>query len=458
MPSTYRRNRFFLQFLFLLLFASWLGLFFIKPLVFFPDSETYQATAHHLKDPSQVRPLLFPLLLRITDALHLKLSIVCYLANVFSLICLLALAGPRKRLLSPTNLGIMIGFFVLPAIWSYCGTCLTESILPAVEIWIIIFLVRLFFPQRETSLALAILFSLVIALLATLLKPWIMLYVLGCSGLFAMISWGSGLFRPVRRPALVLFIISIGAFAFTYRYNISKSPSSANIGFLIVSSGVEDNLKARLSEETDTTREEARFMRSMLDDIELINTKYNGDPYDPPMKDLKVLKVTERAYVDTVNKAFRVAYLQRWKDMRKLLRLSARKYVKDIHLGLNCLDTLYGPTLPLLPKMGVYSVIFISAFTFLFWLIRWRRTNPGTSWAGLRALTKKRLVFAGALLFSSFFFALFLCIGGGVELPRTVLPAALFQLLALGWLISSSQDGGSLQIPLSRSPGFVGHP
>jgi hypothetical protein len=436
MPNRLRKNAIFPLFLFLLLFISWLVLFCIKPVVFYPDSETYQATAAHLTDPSQVRPILFPLVLRITGTLHLKLSIICFLTDVFGLVCFLGLLSPRKQLFTRTNLGIGIGFFLLPAIWSYCGTCLTESILPAVEIWIVILLVWLFFPRRENSLVLTILYSVAIALLASLLKPWIMLYVLGCSVLFVLLAWLSRSFRGMRRSTLVLLIISLGAFAFSYRYNISKSPSSANIGFLIVSSGKVEDLKTRYQAVKDTTREEARFMKSLIDDIELINTKYNGDPYDPPMKDLKVLKVTEREYVDTVNKAFKVAYLQRGRDVAKLTRLSARKYVKDIHIGLNCLDQLYGPSLPLLQNAGVNTVILLSVAFIAFWLGRHRL--PGLP--GFSGLAGARLIFAGVLIFCSFFFALFLCVAGGVELPRTVLPAVFFQLLALSYLIMNRED------------------
>jgi len=443
MPNRPRKNIIFSLFLCSLLFLSWLVLFCIKPVVFYPDSETYQATAAHLTDSTQVRPLLFPLLLRITGVLHLKLSIICFLADVFSLVCLLGLLSPRKPLFTRTNLGILIGFFLLPAIWSYCGTCLTESILPAVETWIVILLVWLFFPRRENSLALAILYSVTIALLASLLKPWIMLYVVGCSVLFALVSGFNQLFRQVRKPALVLLIVSLGAFAFSYRYNISKSPSSANIGFLIVSSGKVDDLKTRYRQAKDTTAEEARFMKSLIDDIDLINTKYNGDPYDPPMKDLKVLKVTEREYVDTVNKAFKVAYLQRGRDVVKLARLSARKYVKDTHIGLNCLDTLYGPSLPVLQAAGVNTVILVSVALIAFWLGRHRLPGlPGLRafWRQLPDIGKRHLLFAAVLLISSFFFALFLCVAGGVELARTVLPAVFFQLLALSYLIINRED------------------
>lgn len=429
-----------LQLVFVLLLVSWLILFCISPVVFFPDSESYQATTAHLTDSTSIRPILFPLLLRITDALHLKLSIVCFLIDIFSLVCFLRLAGPRRKLLSPTNLGLLIGFLLLPGIWNYCGTCLTESILPAVEIWIIILLVGLFFPGRELSLPSAILRSVAIAMLAALLKPWLMLYVLGSSALLIAVSWCTDLFRSVRKSAIVLFIVSAGSFLCSYRYNVSKSPSSANIGFLLASSGKAEDLKLRWRSEKDTTTEEARFIRSLIDDLDLINNKYNGDPYDPPVKDLKVLRVTERDYVDTVNKAFRISYLERTKDMVALMRLSLHKYIREIHLGLDCLNKLYGPSLPLLPIAGVYSVILLSVVAFIYWFVRRRRANASSSSNQLTPIGKKRLIFVGLLLASSLVFALFLCVSGGVELPRTVLPAVFFQLLTLTWLIANKHD------------------
>lgn len=435
-----RKSILALRLISIVLCISWLVLFCIKPVVFYPDSETYQATAAHLTDSASIRPILFPLLLRITAALHLKLSVVCFLIDVLSLVCFLRFCAPRSKSSGRARPGILIAFLLLPAIWSYCGTCLTESILPAVEIWITILMLRLFFSDGNTSVASAIGLSVLIALLAILLKPWIMLYVLGCSALILMLGWCTRLFRSVIASALILFLVSAGAFVFSYRYNISKSPSSANIGFLIVSSGKVEDLKARWKDEKDTASEKARFISSLIDDINLINTKYNSDPYDAPVKDLKVLKVTERSYVDTVNKAFRVAYLERGQDIVGLMRLSVHKYIKDIHLGLDCLDKLYGPSLPLLPKAGVYCVILLAALVLIFRVVRWRSGNA-PSWDDPSAIPaipdirKKQLVFVGILLFCSFFFALFLCIAGGVELPRTVLPAVLFQLLAVAYLI-----------------------
>jgi len=246
LPIPARPRTLIFQLFALVLFVAWLILFCMNPVTYLPDSYGYLETANHLTDNSTSRPLLFPLLLRITNTLHLKQSIVCYFIQVLSLIGFCRYCGPRKKLLSVTNTGILAGFLLLPAIWSYCTTCLTESILFAVEIWIVVFLALLFFPNRSLSLGRAILYSVAIGLLACLLKPWIMLFVAGCSVLFAITAWFGKAFRASRMPALVLFVITMGTFVFSYKYNMSKSSSAANIGYLLANSDADNALKARL--------------------------------------------------------------------------------------------------------------------------------------------------------------------------------------------------------------------
>jgi len=433
------RSIFFL-FLALLLFISWLVLFCIKPVTILPDSYTYLATVDHLGDTSSGRPVLFPLLLLISSQLHLKQSIVCYLIQVLSLAAFCWFCGPRKKLWSLTNIGIFTGLLLLPAIWSYCGSCLTESILFAVQLWIIIFLSFLFFPSRPISLVRVILYSVIISLLAILLKPWLMLYVVGCAALFVAIAWFGKVFRAARVPALVLFIVTLGAFVFSYRYNMSKTASSANIGYLFANSDTVDDLKARLQEEKDTTSEKARFISRIIDDIQLLKAKYNSDPCLAPMEELKVLKVNDNAYVDTVNKAFRIAYFERKKDMLNLMGLSVERYVQDTQLGLSCLDICYGPSITILRKNGVYFAIALSGLTLIYWFIRRRRQSAPVFKKPLSARGKQLLLFVGVLLFTSIFFALFLCISGGIELRRTVLPAVLFQLAAISYLIINKHE------------------
>jgi ABC-type multidrug transport system fused ATPase/permease subunit len=398
------------------------------------------AMADNLGDTSSGRPILFPLLLLITNKLHVKQSILCYLIQGISLLSFLWFLSPRKKLFSLTNTGILIGFLMLPAMWSYSGSCLTESILFAVEILIVIFLYFLFFPKRPTSLVMAVVYSVAIALLATLLKPWIMLFVVGCSVLLAVIACFGKAFRHVRVPALILFIVTTGVFAFSYRYNMNKTASSANIVYLLANSDKVDRLKARLHEAKDATGEEARFISRMIDDIELLKAKYSSDPYLAPPEELKVLKINNLPYVDTVNKAFKIAYLQRAKDVFNLMGLSVERYVTDTHVGLTCLDICYGPFFKILKKNGVYFVIALTALTFIFWFIRKRRQTAPVFNRPLSATGKQLLIFVGVLLFASIFFALFLSISGGIELRRTVLPAILFQLLAVSILVIKRQE------------------
>ncbi|OQP50502.1 hypothetical protein A4H97_01285 [Niastella yeongjuensis] len=430
-----RARSIFFQFIAVFLFITWLILLCIKPVNFFPDSDGYLETANNLGDTSSGRPILFPLLLLITNKLHLKLSLVCYFIEIISLAALFWFCGPRKKLLSSTNFAILIVVLLLPAISSYCGACLTESILFAVEIWMVIFLSFLFFPKQPNSLAKTILYSLVICLLAILLKPWIMVYVVGCSVLFTVIALFTKAFRSARTPALVLLIVTIGSFIFSYRYNMSKSSSSANIVYLMANSDKADDLKARLKESKDTTSKEARFMSLMVEDIELLQAKYNSDPLITPMEELKLLKVNDKAYTDTINHAFKIAYFQRKQDIIKLMGLSVERYIRDTKFGLVCVDFCYGPSIKMLKKNGVYFALAFSFLTLITWFIRQRMKTKFSFRKYLSAMDKQLLIFVGVLLLNSIFFALFLCISGGIELGRTVLPATLFQLAAISYLV-----------------------
>lgn len=267
-----------------------------------------------------------------------------------------------------------------------------------------------------------------------------MLYVVGCSVLFAVIAWFGKAFRSTRVPALVLFIVSLGAFVFSYRYNMSKTASSANIVYLLANSDKVDDLKARLHEAKDTASEEARFISRIIDDIQLLKAKYNSDPYLAPVAELKVLKVDNKVYEDTVNKAFRLAYLQRKKDVINLMGLSVERYVQDTQLGLSCLDICYGPSIKILKKNGVYFAIAFSVLTFIYWFSRKRRKTAPSFRRPPSAIGKQLLIFVGVLIFTSIFFALFLSISGGIELRRTVLPAVLFQLAAISYLIINKDE------------------
>jgi amino acid transporter len=120
--------------------------------------------------------------------------------------------------------------------------------------------------------------------------------------------------------------------------------------------------------------------------------------------------------------------------------LSVERYVQDTQLGLSCLDICYGPSIKILKKNGVYFAIAFSLLTIIYWLIRKRRKAAPSFRRPLSTTGKQLLIFVGVLLFTSIFFALFLTISGGIELRRTVLPAVLFQLAAISYLIINRHE------------------
>src|ERR1700754_1462620 len=91
-----------LQAILFLLFASWLILFIVNPVRMAPDSYGYIADSKGLFDPSYqtMRPVLFPFFLLILNSLHLKMSIVAYLLNCASLLCLVKTASGKQPLFS----------------------------------------------------------------------------------------------------------------------------------------------------------------------------------------------------------------------------------------------------------------------------------------------------------------------------------------------------------------------
>ena len=156
-------------------------MFIVTPVRICPDSYGYFADADHLFEPGYqtIRPVLFPLFLRVLYNTPLKMSVVAYLLNCASLLSMVKLAGGKARpLFSQRNTIVLISFLMLIGIWSYCGTYLTESILFAVQIWIFIFLYKIVFPIKTPNVLATIGYALAICLLATTLKPWIMIMVL----------------------------------------------------------------------------------------------------------------------------------------------------------------------------------------------------------------------------------------------------------------------------------------
>ncbi len=153
-----------LQVILFLLFASWLVLFIVNPVRMAPDSYGYIADAKNLFDPAYqtMRPVLFPFFLGVLNSVNLKMSIIAYLLNCASLLYLVKMASGSGPLFSRRNTIILICFFMLTGIWSYCGIYLTESILFLVELWIFVFLFKIIFPVRKSNLLVTCLYTLLI--------------------------------------------------------------------------------------------------------------------------------------------------------------------------------------------------------------------------------------------------------------------------------------------------------
>jgi len=445
-----------LQVILFLLFSGWLILFIISPVKMFPDSYGYFADAKNLFDPAYqtVRPVLFPFFLRVLDGTPLKMSIVAYLLNCASLLALVKMAAGKQPLFSLRNTIVLICFFLLTGLWSYCGTYLTESILFSVTLWIFILLVRIVFPAGRQHPLLIILYSLLICLLATILKPWIMIMVL-LSGVFLFLA--SFILRGgrlQRLPSFILLTVSVVLFFAGLHYNRGKSAEKANMVVLMISSGNEDDLRERLASDKGLSKDSAAFIAALVADIDLINHKYQRNPWlASATTELKVLNLFDKKYVPAIDKAFHIMYFEHFKDLIGLGLLSLERHVSQLRLGTSCFEVAYGPELP---GLRTSAVIIIVSFALL--LVIYQSTRPDASGKGRVGLKPMRqflkenaqlTIFTSAILLAGIIFSIFLCVAGADELQRTVLPAALFQLFALAWLILRKGAGGGVS---STSP------
>ncbi|HTI91154.1 MAG TPA: hypothetical protein VL727_11240 [Puia sp.] len=430
-----------LQAILFLLFASWLVLFIVNPVRMAPDSYGYIADSKNLFDPSYqtMRPVLFPFFLRILNSIHLKMSITTYLLNCASLLYLVKMAAGSRPLFSLRNTIVLICFFMLTGIWSYSGIYLTESILFSVELWIFVLLLKIIFPERKMNQLITILYSLLICLLATTLKPWIMIMVLLGSTFLFLASLILRSFRPKIRSSFILLAVSVVSFIVSLGYNRSKSQEKANMVVLMISSGNEDALKERLANDKSLSSESAEFITAILSDIQLINSKYKKNPWAASATtELKVLNISDKKYAPSIDKAFHIMYFQRVKDVFGLILLSFERHISELRFDTSCFEIAYGPELP---GLRTSAVIIICGFVFLLTLYRSTRPDPsGTGKVGLKPIrqflkeNEQLSVFIGIVLFAGILFSLLLTLAGADELKRTVLPAALFQLFALAWL------------------------
>jgi len=446
-----------LQAILFLLFCGWLYLFIVTPVRMCPDSYGYFADAEHLFEPGYqtIRPVLFPLFLRVLHNTPLKMSIVAYLVNCASLLYLVELASGKNRLFSRRNTIVMISFLMLVGIWSYCGTYLTESILLAVQIWIFVFLYKIIFPVKAPNVLVTIGYAMAICVLATTLKPWIMLMVLLTSVFLCIASLAIRSFRPKMLSSFVLLIVAVLSFVVGMRYNRSKSFEKANMVVFMAGSGFEGTLKERITGDKSLRKEDSIFLAAVLSDIELILHKYEQNPWEASKaNELRVLNVLDPRYEAGITKAYRVMYFQRFRDLMGLVGLSLERHFSDLRLDTSCFEIAYGPELPGLRNL---SIILIVGFAVLLLVYQSTRTDPATGRKiGLRPIKNylreniQLSIFIGVILLSGIIFSLLLALAGAFELKRTNLPAAICQAIAVAWIVMSYSRSASL--PVKRSP------
>ena len=429
-----------LRFMLFALFASWLILFIVNPVKMYPDSYGYFENAKNLFDPAQTmtRPILYSIFIRIIMGLHLKASIVSYLLNCASLLYLMRMAAGKGPLFSIQNTIVLVCLFMLTGIWSYCGTYLTESILPAVESWIFILLVKIFLPAEKIPVAGIIGYSVLIFLLATTLKPWIMVAVLMIGALLLLASFSVSAFREKRRPALLFFAVSILLFMAGLSYNRSKSFEKANMVVFMAGSGYEGRLEQRLTEGGGPGGDSSRFMADVLADIRLINTKFGRDPFQAVQTtELKVLNFQDKNNAPNIDRAFHVMYMEHFRDAFGLVGLAFERYISRLRLGTSCFEIAYGPELPGIRKLGFIFIILLLGMT----ILRWPRHD------------KPLAIFMGIILLAGVLYGLLLSLPVAEELQRTVLPAPLFEVLALAYILFGTTGRGVSAIsPSSYSP------
>ncbi len=416
-----------LQLILAVLFASWLILLYSSPVRLAPDSYGYLADAKNLTEPGYVtiRPILYPAYLRLMGNPGPGLSVISFLLNSASLLYLLYNSKGKTFLFSGRKTMVLICYFLMTGIWSYCGTCLTESILFAVEVWIFALITKIIFPPGRQHILVTVLYSILVSVLAITLKPWIMLMVLAVSVLLFLASLFLHSFRAHRRSSFILLAVSVLIFILTLPYNRSKSAESANKVVLMISSGNEADLKERWRENKDLSLDSTGFIPSLLADIELINGKYKGNPWNASASnELKLLNILDKKQAPLIDKAFHLIYFEHVKNTLGLVFLAFRRYISELRLGLGCLDIAYGPELPGLRSFAIPAILIFSLLLIVYGVVR------------RDAVEKDLTIFTGIVLLAAVGFGLFLCLAGADELQRNVLPAVLFELFALTYIMA----------------------
>lgn len=209
---------------------------------------------------------------------------------------------------------------------------------------------------------------------------------------------------------------------------------------LMISSGNEGELKDRLANDKSLSTESSAFITQLLSDIELINHKSRQNPWAASATtDLKILNISDKRYAPSIDKAFRIMYFQRFKDVFGLIQLAFQRHIAQLRFDTSCFEIAYGPELP---GLRTSAVIIIVSFALLLIIYQSTRRDPsGLGKVGLKPIrqflkkNKQLSIFTGIILLAGVILSLLLSLAGADELQRTVLPAALFQLFALAWLI-----------------------
>ncbi|HEX3935789.1 MAG TPA: hypothetical protein VHW43_14000, partial [Puia sp.] len=205
-------------------------------------------------------------------------------------------------------------------------------------------------------------------------------------------------------------------------------PMSGNMVLLLCSDpGRSADLRTRSRQQADTNSETAVMFRAVAADIDLTNTKYHGDPFQVPPAGMQLLRFTDPNYNERIKQAFMKVYFSRIGDMWGLTKLGLSRYIGSLGFGWSCFQNqgdVYGPNRPWFKWASLVGVLLLVTAGVLYG-ISWRRENP------LAKADPRSGVFALCTFLSGVAFALFLCLTGGLELARTVLPAVFLQLLAV---------------------------
>jgi hypothetical protein len=417
----------------ILLGLAWLMVYIMHPIQMNPDSYGYQKDALELFNPAYVsqRPLLYPAFLRLMHTLGIKISITAYLINLGGLCCLLKLSR-RGPFFTGRNAIVMLLFLSLFGIWGYVGTCLTESILPSVMLWI--FIPYVYIVMNGKMIWWKILLNAVLmSSMGILLKPWIMMTVIMASAFLVIAAFIQPALKSRRWPIILMLAVNLLSLGISLSYSRDKSPEVANIVLLMISSGNEPVLQKRLETDKGLTPDSARFIQSLLTDIHTVNEQFKGNIWQASWSGkLTVLNIFDKRQQDSIRKGFHLMYFKRPSDFAGLVYLAFYRYISEMQFGLKCLDIAYGPHLSFLDGI-VNPFWLILGLIYVLWMyVRTRPHGPPVSRFLHWWRKDKRLwMFTSCLMLSGILSCLLLCIAGGDELRRTVLPPVLFQLFAL---------------------------